>query len=77
MHLVSPRPQEVRLGDRRIRFAAGETIHTENSYKHTVAGLRALAAESGWTVLRVWTDPAAMFSIHLLGESTQHQELPT
>ena len=74
MHLVSLRPQEVRLGGRRLRFEAGETIHTENSYKHTIDGLRALAAEAGWTVLRVWTDPAAMFSIHLLGESTHHQE---
>ncbi len=74
MHLVSLRAQEVRLGGRRIGFAAGETIHTENSYKHTVDGLRALAAEAGWTGLRVWTDPAGMFSIHLLGESTEHQE---
>ena len=74
MHLVSLRVQEVRLGGRRIGFAAGETIHTENSYKHTVDGLRALAAEAGWTGLRVWTDPAGLFSIHLLGESTQHQE---
>ncbi|MGI3778032.1 MAG: L-histidine N(alpha)-methyltransferase [Janthinobacterium lividum] len=74
MHLVSLRTQEVRLGGRVIRFEAGETIHTENSYKHTVDGLRALAAEAGWTGLRVWTDPEGLFSIHLLGESTEHQE---
>ena len=74
MHLVSLRAQEVRLGGQRVGFAAGETIHTENSYKHTVEGLRALAAEAGWTRLRVWTDPDGMFSIHLLGESTQHEE---
>ncbi len=76
MHLVSLHPQEVHLGGRVIRFEAGETIHTENSYKHTVDSLRALAAEAGWTSLRVWTDPAGLFSIHLLGESTQHQEPP-
>lgn len=74
MHLVSLRAQDVRLGGRLIRFEAGETIHTENSYKHTVEGLRALAAEAGWTGLRVWTDPDGLFSIHLLGESTEHQE---
>jgi len=74
MHLVSERAQEVRLGGRLIRFAAGETIHTENSYKHTVDGLQALAADAGWTGLRVWTDPDGLFSIHLFGESTQHQE---
>src|SRR4030095_3628784 len=34
MHLVSRCAQEVRLAGRRIRFEAGETIHTENSYKY-------------------------------------------
>lgn len=74
MHLVSRQTQEVRLGGRLIRFEAGETIHTENSYKHTVDGLRALAADAGWTGLRVWTDPEELFSIHLLGDSAEHQE---
>ncbi len=66
MHLVSLRPQTVRVAGHRIAFAAGETIHTENSYKHTEAGFQALAASAGWHPARVWTDPARLFSLHLL-----------
>lgn len=66
MHLVSRRAQVVRVAGETIRFAPGETIHTENSYKHTEAGFAALAATAGWGAERVWTDPAALFSVHLL-----------
>ena len=67
MHLVSRRAQTVRVAGEPIHFAAGETIHTENSYKHTLAGFAALATAAGWRSLRVWTDPAGLFSVHLLG----------
>ena len=66
MHLVSLRPQTVQLAGRTIGFAAGETIHTENSYKHTVGGFAAMAGAGGWAPLRVWTDKAKLFSLHLL-----------
>lgn len=66
MHLVSLRPQAVRLADRTIHFAAGETIHTENSHKYTLDGFRTLAEASGWRPRHCWTDPEALFSIHLL-----------
>jgi dimethylhistidine N-methyltransferase len=66
MHLVSSRRQTVNVAGRRIRFAAGESIHTENSYKHTLAAFGALAIRSGWHRDAVWTDAAAMFSLHLL-----------
>ncbi len=67
MHLESTRQQIVTLSGVPIPFAAGETIHTENSYKHTIEGFRALAATAGWQPLTVWTDPDALFSLHLLG----------
>ena len=35
MHLVALEAHTVRLGRHRFRFAAGETIHTENSYKYS------------------------------------------
>ena len=71
MHLESLRAQTVRVGGETIRFAAGETIHTENSYKHTLPGFAALAAAAGWTTEQVWTDPAGLFSLHLLAEGTE------
>ena len=64
MHLESLKPQSVTIAGTAFPFAQGETIHTENSYKHSVAGFRALAAGAGWTPARVWTDDAGLFSIH-------------
>jgi dimethylhistidine N-methyltransferase len=66
MHLVSRNDQTVRLLGRAFRFAAGETIHTENSYKYSVDQFRALARGTGWQPTRVWTDPAKDFSVHEL-----------
>lgn len=66
MHLVSRRAQRVRVAGTAIDFAAGETIHTENSYKHSLPGFAALARAGGWTPARVWTDPGQLFSVHLL-----------
>lgn len=66
MHLVSLRDQTVRVAGRPIRFARGETIHTENSYKYTETGFAYLAESAGWHVSTYWTDPERLFSIHLL-----------
>ena len=66
MHLVSRAPQEVESGSRRLPFAAGETIHTENSYKYTVQSFQDLARGTGWRPQEVWTDPESLFSVHVL-----------
>jgi dimethylhistidine N-methyltransferase len=66
MHLVSKRRQKLRVAGRMIDFRAGETIHTENSYKYTLESFGALARGSGWTPAAVWTDAGANFSIHAL-----------
>jgi len=66
MHLVSLREQNVRILGEDIAFRAGETIHTENSYKYSLPRFRALAQESGWTLKRSWTDADGLFSVHAL-----------
>ncbi|WP_407527688.1 L-histidine N(alpha)-methyltransferase [Methylobacterium oryzisoli] len=67
MHLVSRRAQTVTVAGVPIAFAAGETIHTENSYKYTAESFRALARSAGWEGRAVWTDPDRLFSVHALG----------
>lgn len=67
MHLVSSKEQSVRLLGRRILFRAGESIHTENSYKYSVGQFRDLARAANWHPGRVWTDPRELFSVHELG----------
>ena len=57
MRLESLKEQGVRVAGRRFAFAAGETIHTENSYKYEEAALERLAAASGWRLMRRWTAP--------------------
>ena len=66
MHLVSREAQTVSIGGQTIRFAAGETIHTESSHKYTLEGFAALAARAGWNTVQTWCDPKPWFSLHLL-----------
>ena len=66
MHLESRRAQAVRVAGRTIRFRAGETIHTEDSYKHTPDGFLALARDAGWRSGGFWSDPDGLFGMHLL-----------
>ena len=66
MHLVSRAAQTVHVLGRSFRFAAGESIHTENSYKYSVEQFQALAQGAGWRPAQAWTDPARDFSVHEL-----------
>ncbi len=63
MHLASPKKQKVKVAGETIEFRAGETIHTENSYKYSVESLGALARGVGWAPAGVWTDVRKYFSI--------------
>lgn len=67
MHLLSCAPQTVRLRaiDLDARFAEGETIHTENSYKFDLEQLRELARETGFALEQTWFDGARQFSFNL------------
>ena len=69
MHLASLKRQRVRLCGECIDFRAGETIHTENSYKYSVESFGAMARGSGWTPGEVWTDRDGYFSVHVLRRS--------
>ena len=66
MHLISRRTQTVRVLGRSFSFRAGESIHTESSYKYSLERFTALARGSGWTPRESWTDAAGMFSVHAL-----------
>ena len=66
MHLISRRPQNVIVDGQEFHFDEGETIHTENSYKYSIEEFQDLARRAGYRAPRVWTDPEALFSVHLL-----------
>lgn len=69
MHLESTREQVVPIAGRAFHFAAGETVHTENSYKYTVTAFQALAESAGFHPRECWVDPERLFSIHFLEAS--------
>ncbi len=68
MHLESLIDQTVHIPGARLsfHFRAGETIHTENSYKFTMPMLQAVVENGGFHIERTWSDPRQWFTVHLL-----------
>jgi L-histidine N-alpha-methyltransferase len=64
LYIQSTKAQSAVIAGHRFSFAAGEMIHTENSYKYAIPEFRALAARAGFTALDTWTDRDGMFSVH-------------
>lgn len=65
MHLEARRSVTVRWPGGERRFAAGERIHTENSYKWTPASFEALLHAAGFRQWRMWTDERRWFGVWL------------
>jgi L-histidine Nalpha-methyltransferase len=63
MHLQANREITVRWGSNQRRFAKGERIHTENSYKYTPARFEALLREAGFADTQHWTDDKGWFAV--------------
>lgn len=67
MYLVSMRAQRVRIEalGLEVPFAAGEAIHTEDSFKYSPEEIEDLAARAGLAVDAQWLDTARQFSVNL------------
>ncbi|MDR3798452.1 MAG: L-histidine N(alpha)-methyltransferase [Terracidiphilus sp.] len=67
MHLKSRGAQRVHVGalGLTVDFAAGESIHTENSYKYRPGQAEALLAEAGFRAEATWTDARGWFAVCL------------
>ncbi len=68
MHLVSETDREVSIHEleESFRFAAGESIHTENSYKYTLDQIKVYAQQGGLEMKRVFMDDKKWFAVALL-----------
>lgn len=64
MHLKSKVPQLVRVNETIFRFHAGETIHTENSYKYSLDEFIALCGKAELALRRYWKDPENLFCMY-------------
>lgn len=65
MHLVARETVTFRAAGHSFHLEAGETIHTENSYKYTMPEARLLARAAGWAPLVAWADPDGLFALHV------------
>ena len=68
IYIESLADQRVRIEklDLEIEFAAGELIHTENSYKYDKANIAHLAVATGFELSHTWLDSEERFSSNLL-----------
>jgi L-histidine Nalpha-methyltransferase len=63
MHLVSLNRQEVTVSGRRFRFAEGESIRTECSYKYDLPTAERLARAAGLHLIDAWLDDERRFAV--------------
>jgi dimethylhistidine N-methyltransferase len=63
MHLEARADVTVRWHGGERRFARGERIHTENSYKYRQSAAVGLLEQAGFGAVHVWTDPAGWFAV--------------
>ena len=66
MHLMSLVDQRISVAGKGFDLRAGETIHTENSHKYSLADFAQIAAAAGLQVKQVWMDPEGLFSVQYL-----------
>ncbi len=65
MHLVSKHKQELRVNGHSFNLEAGESLHTENSYKYAPEEFISLASNSGFKEVSHWMDSDGLFAIYL------------
>lgn len=67
MHLESLIAQQVAIPalELDIRFARGETVHTENSYKFTSPKVSSLVERAGFSLTHTWTDEREWFGVYM------------
>jgi len=67
MHLESLAEQRVKLPalDLEVAFAAGERMHTENSYKYAPGQAESMLAAAGFAAESTWTDARGWFAVCL------------
>jgi dimethylhistidine N-methyltransferase len=67
MHLEARAASTVRWPGGERHFAAGERVHTENSYKWTPEGFAALLRDAGFARVQRWSDQQGWFGVFLAG----------
>ncbi len=63
MHLQSTRTQTFLIAGNEINFEKGETIHTENSYKYSIAEFSGMLKDGGFNRITLWQDSGQRYAL--------------
>ncbi len=66
MHLEAQREHTIHLASQSFDVKRGERIQTEDSHKYTLDGVRVLAEQTGYRLVKTWSDSRRYFGVHLL-----------
>jgi uncharacterized SAM-dependent methyltransferase len=66
LHLVARTWDSFEVLGRRFGWAAGESIHTQNSHKYSRGRFELLASRAGWAPLQFWSDAGSGYAVHVL-----------
>lgn len=75
MHLRCIQDVRFKVAGREFAISQGEGIHTENSHKYDLRGLRLLLRSGGWTPIAEFSDPENWFTL-VLAEAAPYQTAP-
>jgi dimethylhistidine N-methyltransferase len=78
IYLESERAQSVvlKLTGNTVKFAAGERIHTENSYKYTLEMVERMLCVAGFKLEKSWFDRRKWFGLHLARVGKIRNQIP-
>jgi dimethylhistidine N-methyltransferase len=68
-HLVATKPLMYQVGEVSIPFGAGESIHTDTSYKYDPDTFQSIANQAGWRSVKCWCDEQNRLCLYLLQSS--------
>jgi len=74
LHLEATRDLDFTVAGRPFAMQAGETIHTENSYKYRFEEIQLLARAAGWEPVAAWGDTDGLFSLQLWSAAKERIE---
>jgi len=66
MHLVCQNDHKVRIDEYDFHFKAGESVHTENSYKYSPDEFLTLSRKTGLGLVNYWLAEDELFALYLL-----------
>lgn len=74
LHIEAVRDHEFSVAGRPFAIRAGETIHTENSYKYRPEEIQLLGRAAGWEPIATWTESNDLFSLQVWSAAQERIE---